>query len=200
MHGFRRLLGRWIAGPAAACLLTCCVSGCVAPEGPVAGTTRVEPTQKIDVLETAVVVLRDAGYAVDRADYRLGVVTSRPAPVATVFEPWHADRQLQGDAWSATAGNLQRVVRIDFAAPDADETQASGDILRVRVQLERFEVPTRRVINAARGRVFSTLSDVPVTWEDRGIEARYWRPVGRDTAEEQRLQTAIYQRFTHVSP
>ena len=153
------------------------------------GTTtslNVEAGQRPAVLESAVRALRDAGYAVNRADFRQGVLTSQPQPVATALEPWHGDRQLAGDAWAATAGQLRRLVRIDFD---------DADTLRVRVQLERFEAPNNRLVNAAGGRVFSALSDVPTPWASRGIDARYWRPIGRDTVEEDRLTQAITQRL-----
>ncbi|MEM1446298.1 MAG: hypothetical protein AAGF84_09600 [Planctomycetota bacterium] len=200
------LLGRWIVGFAAALIVSGPLVGCAssdrsaASEPAVSHALLVEPGQRVTALEAAVTTLRNAGYAVDRADYRLGVITTRPEPVVTALEPWHAADQLQGDAWAATTGQLQRVVRVDFAEsaePDeaADNPEAPRS-LRVRVQLERFEVPTRRVINAAKGRVFSSLSDVPAPWAQRGIDRRYWRPIGRDTAEEQRLQRALSQAFS----
>lgn len=162
----------------------------------------VQPGQHIDALEAAVVTLRDGGYAVDRADFRLGVVTARPEPVATALEPWHASRQLDGDAWAATAGHLQRIVRIDFAEPpsEASDKLTAAVPMRIQVQLERFEVPTRRVINAAKGRVFSALAEVPAPWSQRGIDPRYWRPMGRDAAEEQRLQKALSQALAVTRP
>ncbi|MEM8781364.1 MAG: hypothetical protein AAGE65_00790 [Planctomycetota bacterium] len=165
---------------------------------------QVEPGRRVAALEAAVATLRDAGYAVDRADYRLGVVTTRPEPVPTALEPWHGSRQLQSDPWAATSTRLRRIVRVDFASAEASasEVQLSEQDpaapLRLRVQLERYESPVVRLVNAANGRVFSSLSDVPTPWAQRSLRSAYWRPVGRDPAEEARLAAALSRALAHA--
>ncbi len=149
-------------------------------------------TERPAVFEQVVLVLRDAGYAVDRADYRAGVVTTQPRQVPLAVELWSPER-LDGDrAWEATLSPMRRVVRVSAEplglrdADSADEEWAMNQ-LHWEVQLERYVAPTRRVINAARGREFSTLDGVPEPWEQRGLTARYWEPLGRDPQTEQRL-------------
>ncbi len=136
-------------------------------------------------------MLRDQGYAVDRADYRFGVVTTEPRDVGTFAEPLPGLAQPGSDgdqAWAATVGHLRRTVRVT-AQPI--ENRADREALRVEVQVLRYAAPQRRVINASRGRVFSSLSAVPEPWAERGLPGAYWYPTGRDVAEERRLLQAL---------
>lgn len=153
--------------------------------------------QQPDTLVHVVDVLRDAGYTIDRADYRQGVITTVPKGVTTAVEPWSADRLGGGQAWAATLSPMRRVVRvtsepIELQDAAADTDNQAMNKLRWEVQLERYTSPRRRVINASRGRVFSSLNELPEPWSKRGMTAMYWQPLGRDVLTEQRLAA----RFT----
>ncbi len=148
-------------------------------------------SRRAEVFAGVTVALRDAGYALDRADYRAGVITTKPRAVATALEPWSGAAGSNGGgdlAWAATLGHLRRVVRV---TAERAKTAADTEQIRVSVQLLRYAAPQRRVINAARGRMFSMLAAVPQPWADRGIRGVYWHPIGHDSDEEARLLAAL---------
>lgn len=199
----RRVFGRCTTWRADAWVLLAVVLlvGCTATSDKALNTLAAEakltpaPADRVALLETAVQTLRQEGYAIDRADFRQGVLTTTPRDVATALEPWHGQRQIAGDAGAGTLAHLRRVVRIDFAEPAPDASANVATPLQLRVQLERFEAPVLRVVNAAGGYAFSQLSDVPTPWAQRGIGGAYWRPIGRDLTEEQRLTQALLSRL-----
>lgn len=167
---------------------------------PATNITAAFPTdQQINALRQVVSVLRDAGYIVDRADYRQGVITTKPKGVTTAIEPWLADGLGGGEAWAATLSPMRRVVRvtsepIELQDAAADTDKQAMNTLRWEVQLERYTSPRRRVINASRGRVFSSLDELPEPWSKRGMTAVYWQPLGRDVLTEQQLAARITAR------
>lgn len=155
-------------------------------------------------------VLRDAGFRVDRRDFRFGVITSQPKGSPTVFEPWQPDNSDGDQAWQSTVGDLRRTVTLSFApprkpgprnieTPTSSDAAAAGDpaagyALRVEVLIERLQVPQRRLNGRTRGSVFADLSETPAELRRRGINGRYWQPIGRDVQLEARLLEKILAR------
>ncbi len=160
--------------------------------------------------EAAVAVLRDAGFNVDRQDYRFGRITSTPKGSPTILEPWKPDNRTTGDALRSTLGNLRRTVTLFFepvpasasaggdnsVSRDAQRSASSGTsyTLRVEVLLERVEVPHRRLNGVTKGPIFADLREVPAELAARGITGTYWQPVGRDQRLEHHLLERILDR------
>ncbi|MCC7145136.1 MAG: hypothetical protein IT443_01685 [Phycisphaeraceae bacterium] len=79
-------------------------------------------------------------------------------------------------------------------APPAEATISEGTyLLRVEVSVERLQEPTAFAVNSAN-RPRKQLQNQPVEWSQRGIEDRYWLPIGRDTKLEERLLAEIIRR------
>lgn len=166
-----------------------------------------------DTFELARQVLRDEGYRVNRADYRFGQITTHPKGSPTLLEPWHDDNRAADVAWDSTLGQLRRTARVTLEpdaalTPKADEqsSQAAGSaalnspgvtasgtmyLVRVEVQLERYQAPQRRMNGSTAGTVFADLSETPAELQDRGITGAYWQPLGRDIPLEQHLLRKI---------
>ena len=153
------------------------------------------PPDRTKAFNTAVQLLRDEGFPVNRRDARAGVITSEPVLSPTALEPWKGDNHEAETAWASTAGMLRRVVTVRINDDEESVEDSSGFRVEIEVQLERFQAPTRRVINGARGRVFTALWATPSNLADRGTPGRYWEPVDRDPALEARLTEALNQRL-----
>ncbi len=151
-------------------------------------------------------VLRRRGFQIDRQDYRFGVITTNPETSPTVLEPWCDHNSTPQQMWLSTLNHMQRRVTImlepvlqndNDAIQDAtaDTGQSTFDQFRFRVEvlLERLEQPALRMTNASHGAGFSRLKEIPHELEIRGIEPRYWQPVGRDPYLEYRLVSEIKQ-------
>ena len=202
-------LGRALA--AAALLLAGTLStGCASDRAALDNPQPVAADAYPDVFARTVDVLRRQGFEIDRKDLRFGQITSLPKGSPTAFEPWIADNSTPGQAWQSTLGDLRRIVKISFepaeatpvnsvVADEADDDSASSSSaalgpyqVHVEVQLEQRQVTGRRLDGRTRGSVFADLAEPPQSLQDRGIDAQYWQPIGRDTPLEQRLLQAIF--------
>jgi len=145
--------------------------------------------------DSSIDVLRDAGYVIDRRDYRFGTITTLPQSSPNIVELWNSQNTTADQAIQSTLSNEQRHVTVQFAKARADEAEASDDYLfEVNVMLERKQVPTRRMAGSARRNVFSDLSATPRGLHERGVTGVYWEPVGRDALLEARLMKQIRDR------
>ncbi|MEM9418674.1 MAG: hypothetical protein AAGA25_06395 [Planctomycetota bacterium] len=150
-------------------------------------------------------VLRDAGFSVDRRDFRFGKVSTKPKGSPTLIEAWKPDNTYADQSVRSTLGDLRRTVTVNFI-PQNDEPHADAESLpgakrlvsaynlRVEVQVERFQIPQRRMNGSTNGVVFSDLAEVPEELQARGITQSYWEPIGRDIHLEQRLLQQILDR------
>jgi len=87
-----------------------------------------------------------------------------------------------------------RAAQDSSATQPATNTRTDAYALRVEVQMQRRQVPVRRMTGSVQTGVFSELAAVPAEWRRRGIDAAYWQPVGRDPYLEQRLVRRIIHR------
>lgn len=145
--------------------------------------------------DASITVLRDHGFRVDRRDYRFGRITTHPLDSPTAVEPWRPQNTTASQAWQSTLDHLRRTASVFLEPPD-DDAPDGHYLLRVEVLLERHAQPTRRLTGTGRRNVFSSLDSAPEEWRRRGIERRYWEPVGRDPHLEARLMRAINTRMT----
>jgi hypothetical protein len=161
------------------------------------------------MFDAAVAELREAGFVVERRDYRFGRITTEAMDVSTVFEPWRQTAGAQSFASEATLGHLRRRVAVlidprDEAAQELDDPTSDGDgttrldtfdyRLLVEVVVERAQKPTQRLSGTAQSQVFAPLEETPPQWRARGIEQTYWEPIGRDEKLEDRLLRRIVER------
>jgi hypothetical protein len=143
--------------------------------------------------------LRDAGFTVDRVDYRFGQVTTLPKGSPTVFEPWIGDNVDPQLAKASTLGNLRRTVRVMLEPEDAEFAKAvqpevsEADTYRLRVEVlvERYQDPARRMNGSTKGAVTYNLRSTPEELDSRGVRTAYWEPVRRDA----RLERVLLQRI-----
>lgn len=184
--------------------------GCNRPFREAPNPVEIDVREYDRMFQASVDVLREYGFRVNRQDRRFGRVTTHPLNSPTIFEPWRAYNTTAEQMWQSTFTNMQRTVTvfIEPKSPDskpdgAGETQrptrnSKPEIeaysLRVEVLLENHQLPTRRMIPAQGGRMFSSLSEVPQRWQGRGIESSYWLPIGRDPYLEDRLIRDIVEQ------
>ncbi len=147
--------------------------------------------------DASAAVLRDAGFGIDRRDFRFGKISTTPKGSPTILEAWKPDNTYADQALRSTLGDLRRTVTVSFTAPPDDADRYD---LAVEVLVERLQIPARRMNGSTRGEVFADLAEVPEELQARGITGSYWQPIGRDVHLEQRLLQHILdriQRTTH---
>ncbi len=171
---------------------------------PAADDLAVSPTQlDIDAREyrrlfdAALLVLRDAGFTLDRRDYRLGIITTRPLFAPTIFEPWHSRHASAATTFESTFNDQRRLVRVSLppAQPADDNTTepAMADTyqLIVEVQIERRQHGLQRLEGSTdAGQLVGSMRRT----EQADTDSDHWRPMGRDVALEERLLQQIVRR------
>lgn len=197
------------------------VIGCSATPQSSPAPKRITAQEYPRMFQASIDVLRDAGFIVDREDYRFGKVSSKPQIAGTIAEPWKPSSAGARGALESTSNQQRRVVQVSLeplGAEGADTVdvessgvgstlnavaaEQGGDYqLRVEVIVERLQVPARYLSGATSGTgMFSQYTAVPAEWQRRGIPGAYWRPVGRDPLLEQRLIEQIVRHSVDVTP
>jgi hypothetical protein len=172
------------------------MTGCTGPPNPTADRDRpigrdafpdLSPEQlnSVAMMDRVAGLLVDAGFVIDRRDERQGVLTTRPLPSPTLFEPWKRGSWTSASAGASTAGRLQRVVRVQVPPLEGGQNGGGSHVTEpvFVVELSRYQRPGRRVINGGRGALFSSTG-----MERSGTRAAeyrdYWEPLGRDAPLE----------------
>ncbi len=140
----------------------------------------------------AVEVLRDMGFETARQEYRFGRITTEPLPAPTLFEPWKRTSTTLGQRVQGTVADVRRRVVVNL---EPEEGGGGGFEMEVRVELQRRQVPTRRLSASVGRSVFSDLDAVPPEWRERDVAAASWRTFGRDEYLEARIGRAIQRRM-----
>lgn len=149
--------------------------------------------------DTAVDVLRDARFTIDRVDRRSGVITTEARVSSTIVEPWRPDNATLGMSVDSTLNYQRRVVRVQFTDVDAAEASDLTALpggkplgLAVTCTIERAHRPNRRVETAALAR---SSQAVDPQLQERGIGLLFWQPVGRDPNWEQTIRATLALRL-----
>ncbi len=194
-------------------LLTACKSVRPVASNPL----EIDNSEYQSIFEATQLVLREQGFALDRRSYRLGVVDTLPLGSPTTFEPWKPLNTTLYQTAEATVNYQRRVVTVTIEPVQPEEpilpesvtvgaatqptTQPAPEtyLLRVEVQVQQLQIPTRQLSGTTRGlSVQRKLAAVPTEMSERGITDSYWEPLGRDYYLEQRLLSDIVRRSLRV--
>lgn len=156
-----------------------------------------------EAFDTAVEVLRDARFTIDRVDRRHGVITTEARVSSTIVEPWRPDNATVGMSVDSTLNYQRRSIRVEFApaeegaepdvARDLTAVEAEREIpVRVTCTIERAHRPNRRVETTALSRSSQAIDP---KLRERGIGALFWEPVARDQYWEQTIRATISSRL-----
>jgi hypothetical protein len=134
---------------------------------------------------------REFGFALDRQDYRGGVITTLPLISKQFFEVWFNDVQTAGDLAESSLATYRRTLRFDIR-----KTAVGGYTATPTVTIERYalaETPITSSVylrNAFRPRTDQGMRGSPEA--DRGIilPRHYWYVTGEDEA----VQKAVARR------
>lgn len=161
--------------------------------------------------QAAVLTLREAGFQIDRHDYRFGRISTQPLPQATALEPWRSSGTRAEDALGSTMNFRRLVVTVALeplgqgkADASAGGTGPSGAAtlpppsytLRVQVDIEQLQRPDSYVTGSSR--VISRYGRAPAELAERGVPTAYWEPIGHDEKMAQELLQEILRRSTQL--
>ena len=150
-----------------------------------------------NVWKQAQAILAQTGFAPDRADYRLGVLTTRPLPSSQIIEFWKPQQTGFTDAMENTVNNQRRWITLAISPV---EGKPAFYEIGVQVIVERETNPSE------------TLSNGPIFVEGSGFghnaitlrsdyappvqsEKSVWGTVGRDPDLEKKILDELFKRI-----
>ncbi len=145
--------------------------------------------------EAAKETVRGYQLALDREDYRAGVLTSVPEVSKQVFEIWRSDAGTLDESLANTTAAIRRTIRFEVSRGE-DGTYT----LVPKVLVERQSIFERRVTDVSQyrfafagparaqpARTAVTLD--PETYQD--VPVKYWYPIGRDLEMEKKVAERV---------
>jgi hypothetical protein len=141
---------------------------------------------------------RDYGFALDRQDYRAGVITTAPLVSKQFFEFWRNDAQTAEDVADSSLNTYRRTLRFNIAK---DSGGGGGYSATPEVLIERYVQAERPITSSVYLRnAFRTtrgLHPIGTHESDRGVflPQRYWYSTGRDEVLEADVATHVRRKL-----
>jgi hypothetical protein len=135
-------------------------------------------------------------FHLDREDYRLGLITTKPMISKQLLEPWRRDAGSSHAVWENSLATIRRTLRFEI-----QRTEEGAYVMTPKVLVERETIVERRLTAAVQFRSAfagpASESKVSVTAES-DLPPRYWTPIARDTALEQRIAEGVRKRVNKI--
>ena len=138
-------------------------------------------------------VVHDRFFVIDREEFRLGLMTTRPLVSKQYWEVWRRDEVTIHDIEASTLATIRRTVHFQITRqPDGNFT------VEPKVLVERYASAERRLTAITEYHTaFSSVRAYGSAENDQGIvlPTDYWYATGRDNALERDLAAAIQRRL-----
>jgi hypothetical protein len=135
---------------------------------------------------------RERLFAIDRMDYREGVMTTDPMVSGQFLEPWRRDAQTLGDRAESSLISTRRTIRFEFEKVDAQWR------VTPKIIVERQTIAERRLTSAvayreafARSRGNQRPRGSREADEGILLPGRYWYPLRRDAELERNVASDV---------
>jgi hypothetical protein len=156
------------------------------------GVTGVENFQFQPLWDACEKVARSYLFALDRQDFRLGLLTTRPMISKAILEPWRKDAGTFHAVVQDSLTTIRRTLRFEI-----EHTDDGVYVMTPKVLVERETVEERQITNVIS---FRTAFAGPATGtRDAELEPQvpviYWTAIGRDTAMEQQVADAVRKQI-----
>jgi hypothetical protein len=138
------------------------------------------------------------GFAIDRTDYRDGLLTTLPLVSRQVYEFWRSDIATHRDLTQSTLGTMRRTIRYTIRRLEDGTFEATPKIL-----VERHSMIERRITSVDQYQAVFSIQTMDVARETEkvgtNVQPEYWYSVGRDLALERKLADSIRRRLQQTS-
>jgi hypothetical protein len=133
-------------------------------------------------------------YELDREDYRLGLITTKPMVSKQLFEVWRKDAGTAREVLQDAAQTIRRTVRFEI-----ERTDDGTFVMTPKVLMERESILERRITSSVQYRTAFAGPPAPsreaVEAETEVLPVIYWTPIGRDTAMETKIAAEVRHRI-----
>jgi hypothetical protein len=147
------------------------------------------------IWQEAMQILAQTGFALDRKDYRLGVLTTKALPSSQILEFWKPQQTDANTAMENTVNSQRRTVRVTVAkVPGKPEFYEIG----IQVLVERETNPSEKlggpIFTEGSGFGRSELS-LSSDYAPPKPEPAIWVPVGHDPKLEKKLLDQLFDKI-----
>ena len=143
-----------------------------------------------DACET---VAREYLFQLDRQDYRLGLLTTKPMISKQLLEPWRNDTGTFHQVLVNSLATIRRTIRFEIDRDDDGLYMAKPKVL-----VERETILERRITSASQ---YRTAFSGPAVGSRTSLDLEteipivYWTPIGRDTEMEIHIAAAVTRKL-----
>ncbi len=153
----------------------------------------IPQSQYDQAFQATLQVLDQLKWAIDEKAYNRGVITTGPKPVPGILEPFSSIKTTPNKQIRATINDERAFAQITLLPLPKNKKIYQ---LHVEVVIERLIEPLKQLTGATQGHgIFSKLTAVPTEWKRQGIDGKYWDPVDRDPAIEQKILQLILNKI-----
>jgi hypothetical protein len=141
----------------------------------------------------SLVALAD-GFAIDREEYRNGLLTTKPLVSAQIFEPWKRDVGDLHEVVQSTISTVRRTIHFDLRRLPDGSFSASPKVL-----IEHHSLAERRITSVTEYlTVFQADRPLDEEYTEEGvlIVSDYWFAIGRDYALERKLAGQLQTKMS----
>jgi hypothetical protein len=146
-------------------------------------------------------VARSYLFALDREDFRAGLITTEPLISKQLWEFWRPDTGAASDVLANSTATHRRTLRFEI---ERDE-QSGAYTITPKVLVEQQTVLERRITSATQYRTAFAGPSAPSRFsvahdEDASLDLppKYWYPIGRDTAMERQVAARLREQLEHA--
>ena len=140
---------------------------------------------------------RHFGFALDRLDYRGGVITTQPLTSKQFWEVWRNDVATAGDLANSSVATYRRTLRFDI-----EKAAGGGYVAAPRVVIERYSRTEQPITSSVYLRHAFRTQRNSRAWgtreTDRGVRLprQYWYSTGRDEALEKEVAGEVRKELS----
>lgn len=134
-------------------------------------------------------VAREYLFQLDRQDYRLGLITTKPMISKQLLEPWRKDAGTFHAVLANSLATIRRTLRFEI-----DRDDDGLYVVKPKVLVEQETILERRITSASQYRTaFSgpAVGSRTALDQETEIPIVYWTPIGRDSEMEIHIAAAI---------
>ena len=143
--------------------------------------------------DTCEQVARAYQFQLDRQDYRLGLLTTKPMVSKEILEPWRKDAGSLYGVMQNSLSTMRRTIRFEIK-----RTDRGTFVMIPKVLIERETILERRITSAAQYRTaFSgpAVGTRTASEAEENVPIVYWTPIARDSEMERHIAEDVHDRL-----
>ena len=138
---------------------------------------------------------RDFGYAIDRQDFRNGLITTEPLTGQQFFEPWRHDTGDTAGLANNSITTFRRTIRMEFERTEDGQFKMSPCVLVERTAQAEQPISSDGYLRSSMTPAKHSMLGTRETDRAVYLPKSYWYATGRDHALERDIAKAVQKKL-----